>query len=185
MEQRTAHENEVLHEAMSLVQSAPPSPWRQVAFIAAGGVIAAGWTEDESILLVSHDGYSLTAADGRRLLRNREPSSLTPDNLAFALLGHSTPVRVFGAFGGEGSWLTTDGWRIEIVYPLWPRAWLIMRAPSGSGAKAVFAAVTRLELHGLDEHDWLRAGFSPSGNHALVVSASGCLVISRTPGGAT
>jgi hypothetical protein len=46
---------------------------------------------------------------------------------------------------------------------------------------ALFLGVTWLELSGLDQHAWLRAGFSPSGKHMLVVSASGALVLSRAP----
>lgn len=184
MEQLTTYEARVLHEALSLQPGAPPGPWHDMAFISAGGLIAAGWTQDEHVLLVSHDGYSVSAPDGQRLARDREYSGLTPDHLSFALPGQVAPVPVFGVFGGDGSWVTADGWSIWIVHPLWPRPWLIMRAPCGPGAAGPFAGATRLNLRGLDQHDWLRAGFSPSGKHVLVVSASGCLVVSREAGGA-
>jgi hypothetical protein len=77
--------------------------------------------------------------------------------------------------------LTSDGWALEVVYPLWPRAWLLMRAPSAHvGTRGYRAGLSRLDLQGLDTHNWLRAGFSASGQYLFAVSASGCLVVSRT-----
>jgi hypothetical protein len=59
----------LLHATRSLVAGAPPLPWDCGVFITAGGVIAAGWTGDDNVLLVSHDGYSVSAPDGKRLAR--------------------------------------------------------------------------------------------------------------------
>jgi hypothetical protein len=142
-------------------------------------VIAAGWTDDEKVLLVSHDGYSVCAPDGQRVARDREYVGLSPDRLSFATPGYARPVRVFGLYGGDGAWCTVDGWSVAIIHPLWPRPWLILRRPVGAGAQGLLPGATRLDLKGLDEHDWLRVGFSPSGKHLAIASASGCMVVSR------
>jgi len=179
MDRVTAHETELLHAARALVPCAPPKPWSRSAFIIAGGVVAAGWTEDENVILVSHDGYSVCAPDGQRLARDREYAGLSSDRLSFVVPGHSQAVRVFGVYGGDGAWCTSDGWSVSVIYPLWPRPWLVLRRPAEPGAKGFLHGATRLDLGGLDEHDWLRVGFSPSGRHLAVASASGCLVVSR------
>jgi hypothetical protein len=187
MEELTRYESELVRAARSLAPSDPPKPWRQAAFIGAGGVTTAGWTAEENVLLLSADGYSVTAPSGERLARDpdaaRGYAGLSPDSLSFALPGQASPVQVFGLCGGDGSWVTADAWSLEVIHPMWPRPSLVMRPPTGPGATGYLDGVTRLELQGLDEHDWLRAGFSPSGNHMLVVSTSGCMILTRAPNG--
>jgi hypothetical protein len=181
VEKLNTHEAEIREMVLSLEPTAPPEPWRQHAFIAAGGVVAAGWTDDEKILLVSHDGYSLNATDGQRVERVRDSAGFFPSSLSFAVPSQAKPVRVFGIHGGDGLWVTSDGWSLEVVYPLWPRAWLLMRAPpTQPGTPGYLGGATRLDLQGLDEHDWLKVGFSASGQHLLAASASGCLILSRS-----
>jgi len=184
VEHPSNHEQSLRNAALELKPSPPPEPWHESAFIHAGGVFAGGWTQEENVLLVSFDGYSVSTPDGARLTRDRDPSrgaaALASDALAFPLPGATVPVRVFGACGGNGAWVTDDGWSVEVVAPLWPRQWVLLREPrTGTGARDYLAGALRLDLQGLDQHDWLRVGFSPSGRHLLVVSPGGCLVFSR------
>jgi hypothetical protein len=185
MEDRTEHERTILREALSLKESDPPPPWRREAFIAGGGVIAAGWDIDENVLLVSHSGYSITTPSGSRVARDpdaeRAYKALSPDSLTFEVPGQSRRVVVFGLHGGDGSHVAAVGWAVEVIQPLWPRAWVILRSPiaPGAGNRSYFAGATRLTLEGLDLHDWIRTGFSPSGTRLLVVSSGGCVVFAR------
>lgn len=184
MEQLSTYEEEIRAAALRLVPEPAPEPWREGAFIHAGGVAAAGWTADENVLLVSHDGYSVTTPSGSRLSRDPDPArgfaALGPDCLAFPIPGTHALVRVFGLCGGDGARVSADGWSVEVITPLWPRRWALLRRPLGPGVRSFADGATRLELHGLDEHDWLCAGFSPSGKHLLIASGSGGLVLSRT-----
>ena len=185
MEELTEHERTILREALALEESEPPPPWALGAFIPGGGVIAAGWDLDENVLLVSHSGYSITTPSGERVTRNRDESlaykALSPDYLTFEVPEQLRRLGVFGLNGGDGSHRTADGWSLEAIQPRWPRARVLLRAPRGPGAGSLsyFAGATRLKLAGLDQHDWLRSGFSPSGARLMVVSPGGCLVLRR------
>jgi hypothetical protein len=185
----TEHERAILRDALSLEESSPPHPWRRAAFLAGGGLIAAGWDMAENVLLVSHSGFSVATPSGLQLVRDRDTEraykALSTDSLTFEVPGHNQTVRVFGTNGGDGSHVAADGWSVEVVQPQWPRARVILRPPAGPGAgqRSYFEGATRLGLEGLDLHDWLRTGFSPSGTNLLVVSSSGCIIFSRAPAG--
>lgn len=165
-----------------LEPSEPPAPWRRAAFLAGGALIAAGWTEQEHILLVSRDGHCVATPAGVRLPRARLPAGPEPlsrDFRSFALPGEAHPVPLFGLCSGDGSWATADGWSVDVVFPQWPRRWVLLRRPPVPSIRGRLEGATRLALEGLSEHDWLKAGFSPSGAHLMVFSTSGCLVLSR------
>jgi hypothetical protein len=185
MDELTEHERNVLREALSVEEGEPPLPWRREALIFAGGVIAAGWTREENILLVSHSGFGIFTPSGAQLQRDhdvkRAYSALSWESLTFTIPQQRGVVPVFGINGGEGCHLTSDGWSVDLIYPQWPRTRVLLRAPSGQGVgnRGSFAGATRLQIEGLDIHDWLRAAFSPSGKRLMVVGSSGCLVFTR------
>lgn len=78
-------------------------PWAKTSYIHAGGIIAAGWDFEEHILLISHDGYSLSESlSGSRILRDRDATS-GYDNLKgllFHLPRTQESIAVFGTNGG-------------------------------------------------------------------------------------
>ena len=180
----TPYETEILAQARSLVAGDPPKPWRRSVIVDAAGVQVGGWTKDDQVLVISVDGYSVTAADtGRRLVRDRDQATtfaaLSPDRMLFRVPTTGEAVSVFGVYGGNGIHQTQDGWGVEVIYPWWPRAAVIMRTPfvRGSGLHNYLDRAHVIELHRLD--GWLRCGFSPSGRPLLILGSAGAELFSR------
>src|SRR5260221_8887881 len=103
----TPHEGRLRAEALALVPGTPPAPWSAGVYLHAGGVIAAGWDAAEHVLLVSHDGYSLSDPHtGERLVRVRDRQAgyagLAASGCTFTLPTTGERVPVFGIFGGGG-----------------------------------------------------------------------------------
>ncbi len=97
-------------------------------------MIAAGWTATEQVLLVSHDGYSLTHPEtGERLERNRDPragyEALSTTQLTFTLQITKEVVPIFGLVGGGGILGTADHWHLEIIAPDWPDEIVLLYDP--------------------------------------------------------
>src|SRR5260221_2037802 len=95
----TPHARRLRAEALALVPGDPPAPWSAGVYLHAGGVFATGWDIAERVLLVSHDGYSLSdPRTSERLMRNRDPAAgyacLSETRLTFTLptTGESVPV---------------------------------------------------------------------------------------------
>src|SRR5918994_1549205 len=128
----SSHEEEYLAGVRALVPGDPPAPWRRAAAVSAAGVLVGGWTADEHVLVVSHDGYSVTdPLGGERLIRDRDMrtgfDALSRTRLAFRLPASGETVAVFGIFGGDGIHHTEDGWGAQVVHPWWPRSEVVLR----------------------------------------------------------
>lgn len=182
------HRRRLRGQALALPPGDPPDPWSPGHYLHAGGVIAAGWDANENILLVSHDGYSLTdARTERRLLRNRDSDAgyngLSQEGLSFTLPETGEVIPVFGIYGGDGIHVTADGWSLERIAPDWPDEMVLLREPKkeGSGARSgdYFNAAHRLTV---PLGGTMRGcGFSPSGSQFMVVASDGAVAYARKP----
>lgn len=180
------HRRRLRELALALPSIEPPAPWSPGRYLHAGGVIAAGWDAHENILLVSHDGYSLTdARTERRLLRNRSSTAgyegLSQERLSFTLPESGEVVPVFGIYGGDGIHITADGWRLERIAPDWPDEMVLLRGPPKEESSArsgdYFYAAHRLAL---PLGGTMRGcGFSPSGLQFMVVASDGAVAYAR------
>jgi hypothetical protein len=183
-----ALERAQLKRARTLVPGAPPAPWNTQAVISAAWVLAAGWDDEENIVLISNDGYSVSAArTGERLIRNRDASvtyaALSADHLSFTVPDTGRTISVFGLASGDGVHTTGDGWHLEVIYPWWPRATVLLIRPyvyvAGSGPDDYYGRAQAIEFLRLEESNWVRTGFSPSGRSAMIVGSAGVEVMSR------
>src|SRR5579862_7661418 len=127
LDPRDAADRRVLVRAQALVPGDPPPPWRCSAVIPAAGGYAAGWDEEENVVLISADGYSVTTAQaGERLVRDRDASrtyaALAARSLHFTLPHTGSTIDIFGLVSGDGIHFTPDGWALAVKYPWYPRA---------------------------------------------------------------
>ena len=183
---RIAEQRRLLREEALSLPVGPPPPWTHECYIHAGGVIAAGWSAAEHVLLVSADGYSITHPDtGERLERNRDAqvgyAGLSRSGLTFTVPTTGEEIPIFGVFGGAGIYGTEDHWRLEIIAPDWPDEMVLLYDPSaaepGAGRFGLFYGAHRLALPALGGE--LRGrGFAPSGLRFMVVASDGALVYS-------
>jgi hypothetical protein len=69
----TEYERVLLERARAMVADEPPRPWGNRITLSAAGVVAGGWDDSESVVLISHEGYSISnPRSGLRLVRNRD-----------------------------------------------------------------------------------------------------------------
>ncbi|MEC0245255.1 hypothetical protein P4H65_05535 [Paenibacillus chitinolyticus] len=177
---RTDFERDLLRQARRLTPGEPPPPWRLQTVIAAAGVTAGGWDGDGRIVLIG-SGYSVTDAfTGQRLVRERDEAKterhLAGGGLTFTVPETGEEIGVFGLDGGDGIQMNADGWRLEVIYPWWPRASVILENVFSGGYRYLAGAVM-LEIPRLD--GWLKGGFSPSGEAFMVLGAGGAAVFAK------
>lgn len=97
----------------------PKKPWGNRVVIRAAGIIAAGWTSDNKVFLLSSDGYSVShPLTGEREIWNRDQentamSKFSEDNLEFTIDELQQTIKVFGLRGGNGNHLTSDHWNLD------------------------------------------------------------------------
>lgn len=176
-----SYRKKLREEALGLRPETPPL-WSLSTYIHAGGVIAAGWDSREHIVLISHDGYSVSNPDtGERLIRDPDPTTgyggLSPTGLEFTIPRTGETIPIFGIFGGGGILVSPyDRWQLEIIAPDWPDTEVILREPV-SGKRTYFEGAHRLDLRLAGT---LRGcGFSPSGRYFMVVASDGVTVFLR------
>lgn len=175
---RTDFERDLLLQARRLIPGDPPPPWQLQTVIGAAGVTAGGWDGDGRIVLISGSGCSVTDAwTGQRLVRERDAEKterhLTGGGLRFTVPDTGEEIGVFGPDGGDGIGMSADGWRLDVIYPWWPRASVILENVFSREYRYLAGAVM-LEIPRLD--GWLKAGFSPSGEAFMVLGSGGAVV---------
>lgn len=94
----------LLDTARALTPGPPPLPWTAAPPVFVGGILAGGWTNDEHIVLISGDGYSvIEPTTGVSVCRHRDRNTafaaLSSDNLTFMEPETGELVRVFGVWG--------------------------------------------------------------------------------------
>ncbi len=177
-------QREILQRARELRPTEPPQPWGSRKIISASGVLAAGWDQAGKILLVSMDGYSLSDPNtGERLVRDRDRgktyAAMVFNNLRFQSPETQELIDIFGINGGDGIHRTQDGWTLKKIYPWWPEEAVILQPPfiSSAGNYPLIDNAYLIKLIRLD--GWLKCGFSPSGQHFMIVGSAGAEVFSR------
>ncbi|MFE7168464.1 hypothetical protein [Streptomyces sp. NPDC057616] len=169
-----------------------PEPWRRIAYAPVGGLLGIGFAShpvggQDLVLVVSHDGHGLfDAVTGEKIARDRDPDP-DADRDAEAEDGNrdadpaewcaglgpiaGSRVRVAGLFGGGLHATGGDGWKVEVVAPVWPNERVLLcrygglphSGPHGEGWWHVFHS----------HYSELRAvGFSPSGQTLAVATSS-------------
>jgi hypothetical protein len=169
---------------LGLEAAEPPEPWGGKMVIQAGGVLAAGWTKESRIVLVGVSGYAqIEPRTGEKLVRDRGEAktygSLLSNNLQFRVPHSGEVIGIFGVWGGGGIAWTEDGWGLEAASPMWPRVWVLMRRPRRAGAEAGDEMRDLVRLGWESAGEFRGCGFSPSGNHLVIVSSSDTTVYSR------
>lgn len=179
-----AVEQRILEQARTMPLEEPPPPWIRASAVPVGGVLAGGWAQQDRLVLISPDGYSVTdPGTGRRLLRDHDAAQTyaarSGNNLTFVMPGVGERVPVFGVWGGDGVHVTDDGWEADVIAPWWPRQDTIIRTPfiPGSRLHGYLDRAHLLRLQLLD--GWLKCGFSPSGMHLLILGSGGAEIFSR------
>ncbi|MEB7454556.1 hypothetical protein ACP3VS_20835 [Lysinibacillus sp. VIII_CA] len=178
---RTPFELDLLAKAQSLKTTKPPSPWEHETVIAANGVLACGWDQDENIILISGSGFSVTEPiTGLRLHRERDKEltedCVSEDRLIFHSPISKKPTAIFGLEAGDGIHVTPDGWQVEVIYPWWPRATVVLDylfTPRYS----YLNNATAIDIQRLDGA--IKCGFSPSGKHVMIMGSGGAFIYSR------
>ncbi|WP_285399624.1 hypothetical protein [Lysinibacillus sp. fls2-241-R2A-57] len=178
---RTSFELDLLKKAQSMELTKPPNPWEHETIIPASGVFACGWDQEEKVVLISGSGYSITEPiTGTRLHRDYDANmtydSISEDNLFFNIPCTKEKIMIFGFEAGDGIHVTNDGWQLEVIYPWWPRATVIIENAFKANHQYLEGA-TAIDLGRLDAP--IKCGFSPSGNHLMIMGSGGAIIYSR------
>lgn len=179
---RTNYELALLEKAQKMIPQVPPLPWRQQTVLSASGVIAAGWDSKENIILISsNSGYSINhSMTGERILRDRDTdrteNNIIDRGLKFIIPESAEEIEIFGIEAGDGVHLTDEGWSLEVIYPWWPRASVIIDHVFVQGYEYLLNA-TMLDIPRLD--GWIKCGFAPSGNQFMVIGSGGAVVYAK------
>lgn len=178
---RTSFELDLVRAAKALRLGPMPEPWREAIIVPAAGAYACGWDEQEQFLMIGTSGYSLTVPDtGEQVARERDSrlteKSLSSNDLVFSPPQGGSDIRLFGFEAGGGIRVTEDGWRLEVIYPWWPRASVILEQVFAPGYAYLRQAVL-LDTRRLDGP--LICGFSPSGRSIAILGSGGATLYSR------
>ncbi len=176
------YQEQLLAHARAMSPGPPPPPWAAIPFLQAGGVLAGGWTQSDQVVLISSDGYSVSSPrTGERLVRDRDDArtmaALAPDNLSFLIPATGERISVFGVWGGDGSHSTADGWAVDVIYPWWPEADVLLWPPRGIGSRGYLDGASLLD--GVGGATWRGCGFSPSGDCLMLLTSDGAHVYVR------
>ncbi|WP_338543377.1 hypothetical protein [Paenibacillus tundrae] len=180
-EKRSDSQLNLLYRAQEMIPTKPPEPWRNEVVIQAAGCIACGWNSDENLVLISSSGYSLNDSDtGLTIHRDRDANntydSMSPDQLTFRIPYNDECISIFGFDSGDGNHVTHDGWSVEVIYPWWPLASVIIENVFHPNYNYLESA-TMIDLNRLDGS--VKCGFSPSGNKLVILGSGGALIYTR------
>jgi hypothetical protein len=171
------YEEKILEQARSMVPGQPPKPWRHNVFIHVGGLQACGWDMKENLVIISSNGYSINTADGNRLVRDMDYETtfdaITSDSLKFVIPATQEKIDIFGLMAGGGIYVAPDLWRLQIVYPWWPKGVVLLKSPASRG----YLEGQMIDSGSID--GWLHCGFSPSGQHFIIFGSAGLYWFSR------
>jgi uncharacterized protein (DUF433 family) len=154
---------------VSLIPTSVAGQWKSHGPTSIGGPIAAGWSKQNDLVLISFQGYSITEPITGEKIRPEsgdfdETDALFRENdLRFYVPELDEEISVFGFKAGDGIGRTDDGWSLKIVYPNWPRAKVILSHRDLKG--------NTLEEYALKEEyevEWLKCGFSPNGRSLII-----------------
>ena len=161
----------------------PPLPWHNRIVISAAGVLAAGWTRNDRLLLISADGYSISnPLTGEIEIRNREQdlrNYFSKDFSEFKPTELDHIVKVFGVRGGDGIHCTEDGWELRSFHPNLNTQIVGIRQSNQQLRHSEYwrnfslISLTRLEYNSL------KFGLSPGESSFCIVGSGGAEIFSR------
>jgi hypothetical protein len=140
----------------------------------------AGFDARGRLLVLSLDGYGIVDPVSLETVeRDRgcdATAALSVERLTFRVPSTGENVAVWGLWGGDGSHMTSDGWRVATVHPWWPHDRIVLWRPGRPGETDYFAGATAI-YDSLGT--WHGAGFSPDGHHLALVESSAVGFVSR------
>jgi hypothetical protein len=150
-----------------------PPGWRQVTVAAVGGLSAVGFSASgEGLLVVSTSGLGVfDGASGERVARDADaPGKIDRGSLTAEGIGPlaGERVRVAGIHGGGLHRTTADGWRVEIAYPDWPDAEILLMARGVSFDEPTGGAGCFKIAH---SEPPVACGFSPDGRFLVLAES--------------
>jgi hypothetical protein len=164
-----------LSEIKKMTPTLPFKPWQNRAVVNMEGMFACGWTKNNLILMVCHDGYILVDSFGYLIEKNKiSPFDLmSPDNLSLNLKSIGENIRIFGIYGGNGSLINSEGWKLNIIFPSWPNSAVTLRKPYIENNNVEIWEDCK--IIGLQEIEYtnLKCGFSFDGTHFLISGSNG------------
>jgi hypothetical protein len=158
----------------------PPPPWRHVATLLVGGLIAAGFDRaGRYLLLCSHAGRGLyDSFTGELTARDkRESYSIDFSQLEAEGIGEcaGTPIRIAGLCGGGLSLISPSGWTLDYIGFDWPNdTWLMLPPGLTRIGPATFGKCTKIAY----DSELRSVGFGPDGK-CLVIASSDTTTLYR------
>jgi hypothetical protein len=178
------YQKQLLKVIRKLSPQQPLPPWKSLIVIPGAGIISAGWTAENNVLLVSHSKYTITNPHtGER--RDDTPlqsvyTNISKNNLQFQIPETNEFVDIFGTLAGDGNHVSSDGWQLEVIYPAWPNSIVLIRRQEESPPSTLqaYQQAAIIKLHRL-EYLNLKAGFSPDERLFMIVNSAGAEVFYR------
>ena len=174
------YQKQILASLRAKIPGDPPEPWRRSHCVPLGGLLCAGWTKKNQLLLVSPDGHTLfDPSTGEYSLKNltQEPyKNMSPDHLVFTIPETEEQVAIFGIFNGNGNCVMGQ-WNLSVVYPAWPNA-LVTISSLQSGTGQYGEGMFPIKLDILEYCD-LSCAFSNDGQYFVVIGSAGAELFTR------
>jgi hypothetical protein len=185
--EQVSHLNEYqikyISEIKKIKVSMPFSPWKHQIYIDFEGILACGWTKDNYILMISYDGYKvIDPINGETINEDFTEISynlMSSNNQSYNAKIIDECVNVFGIYGGRGNLVSSDGWKLNILYPYWPNSIVsIGKSQIETSDSEIWKNIRLIKLSNL-EYNSLNCGFSPDENYFLILGTEGVEVFSR------
>lgn len=162
----------------------PPSPWRQTAVSAVGGLTDVAFAESSDLLLViSSAGRGLfDCATGERIAR--DPS----EDFEFDLFNLTAPgigptgshrFRTAGLHGGGLARCTSDGWSADLLTLSWPSESLFLTPPGHWIYDPAYKKLPLASTKVVTEYEIRAFGFSPTGKTLIFATGSDVTIFHR------
>jgi len=177
-----SYQKKYLSKIKELELSEPFFPWKNRTAVNMEGMFACGWTNDNLILMVCYDGYIITNPLGEIIEENKDISPyelMSKDNLEFKVQNRNENIKIFGLYGGNGNLVSSEGWKLEIIYPSWPNSFVVLKRPRKKNETlSVWEGIKLLALKE-QEYTNLKCGFSINEKHFLISGSNGVEIFSK------
>jgi len=179
----TEFELMLLNKAKSMIPGLPPAPWGERIFINGAGIIAGGWDKNDNFVLISDSAYSInnsSTGETEEIIYDYEivGKNLSDDYLKFTIPSTNEIIDIYGLNAGDGLYVNDDGWNIEVIYPWWPRASVIINNvfESGAASREYLDKTYMINIQELD--GWIKCGFSCLGDKFAILGSGGAIIFS-------
>ena len=180
---RTEFELKLLDKAKIMTPGLPPSPWSKRIFIPGAGIIAGGWDMNDNFILISGSAYSINDSSSSKTIEiiydyDVVNKSISDDYLKFNNPSTNETINIFGLNSGDGVHVNDDGWNIEVIYPWWPRASVIINNifEHDAASREYLDKTHMIDIEELD--GWIKCGFSCLGDKFVILGSGGAVIFS-------